>query len=125
MMQREEMTDAEVAATISRTDAFIEAVGNAISEAIAAVDPASPCASEARRGLARISATLCEADYVMMSNLSVLDLAMKNRIGTGLLPIIELHLRAVGGGPTHNYENATEFLRMFEPVVGRSAQTSH
>jgi hypothetical protein len=111
------MTDTEVREQIDRADRFVEELRAAINETMAAVDPASPCASEARRGLARISATLCEADYVMMSNLSVLDLAMKNRIGTGLLPIIELHLRAVGGGPTHNYENATEFLRMFEPVV--------
>jgi hypothetical protein len=56
------MTDAEITAIRVRTESFIEELGVAITEAIAAVDDASPCASEARRGLARISATLREAD---------------------------------------------------------------
>jgi hypothetical protein len=82
-----------------------------------ALDPHSPCAPEARAGLARIAATLDQVDYAILANIATLDLAMKNRVGSGLMPIIELHLLAVGGGPTLDYESATAFFAQFKPLV--------
>jgi hypothetical protein len=81
------------------------------------IDPHSPCADASSRGLARISGTLRETDYVMMSNLETLDLAKKRRTGGGLMPVIEMHLRAVGCGPSLDYESAAAFLAQFQPLV--------
>lgn len=109
----EEMTDAEVAATISRTDAFIEEVGCAISEAIAAVDPASPCAAEARRGLARISSTLREVDYVAFANLATMNTAANGAV----LDLVKVRLMATGAGPSLDFESATEFVAPLVNIV--------
>jgi hypothetical protein len=54
---------------------------------------------------------------VVLCNLSNIDLAMKRRVGTGLMPIIEVHLEAVGLGPTSDFVSATVFLAQFEPVI--------
>ena len=43
-------------------------------------------------------------------------MASKRRTGSSLISIIELHLRAVGSGPTLDYESAMEFLAQFEPL---------
>jgi hypothetical protein len=48
--------------------------------------------------------------------LAQLDEALKRRTGSSLISIIELHLRAVGSGPTLDYESAMEFLAQFEPL---------
>ena len=117
IQQHHEMTDAEITEIRIRADAFIEQVGVAISEAIDALDPESPCTFEARRGLARISATLRDADYVLLVNLATLDLALKRRTGSSLISIIETHLRAVGAGPSLDFQNADAFLAQFAPMV--------
>jgi hypothetical protein len=109
------MSDTEVHDQVRRADRFREAVRNAISETV--VDPASLCATEARAGLARIAATLDAVPYVTTCNLANLDLAMKRRVGTGLMSVIEIHLLAVGGGPELDFESATEFLAQFEPII--------
>lgn len=111
------MTDAEVKDQVERTDAFIERLRTAVDEAIAAVDPHSSCAAEARAGLARIAATLDHVDYTLLANLSNLDAALQNRTGTGLIDIIAVHLLAVGGGPTLDHADAAAFLRPFERMV--------
>ena len=110
------MTDAEVADQIDRADRFREELRNAISEAVAAVSPHSPCASEARTGLARISATLDDVDYVIVANLSNLDAALHG----GLLDLIEVNLMCVGGGPTLDYADAAAFLAVFEPLIEKA-----
>lgn len=115
--QHEEMTDAEIAVLRIRTDRFIDDIGNAITEAIDALDPESGCTFEARRGLARISATLRDVDYVDMANLATLDQAMKNRVGTGLMLLIEAALMTVGTGPSADYESAAEFMKTFAPLI--------
>jgi hypothetical protein len=93
------VTDAEVAAQIERADRFIEQVRAAITTV---VDPASLCADAQRCGLQRIAATLDAVPFVTMCNLANLDAAMRG----GLLEVIEVHLLAVGGGPTLDYADA-------------------
>jgi hypothetical protein len=106
-----EMTDAEVADQIERADHFIEQLRDAITAT--AVDPASLCADAQRRGLQRIAATLDAVPYVTMCNLANLHAAMRG----GLLEVIEVHLLAVGGGPTLDYADAAAFLAGFETMI--------
>ena len=103
------MTDAEVAAQIERTDRFIDDFREMIAATV--IDPASPCADDQRRGLQRIAATMDAVPYVTMCNLANLNAAMRG----GLLDLIEVHLLAVGGGPTLDYADAAAFLAGFEP----------
>jgi hypothetical protein len=111
------MTDAEVAMMIESADAFRERLRDAIGEAVAAVDPQSACAEEAHAGLKRIASTLDQVELVTFASLSNLDVSMTKRIGTGLMPMIELHLLAVGGGPTLDYADADAFLAQFERLI--------
>jgi hypothetical protein len=99
-----EMTDAEVAAQVERTDAFIVALRELI--AATTTDPASPCADHHRRGLARIAATFDQVDYVVFANLANINAAMRG----GLLELLEVQLMCVGAGPTLDYPNAAAFL---------------
>lgn len=108
------MTNDEIADQIERADRFREELRSVIAETV--VDPASAYADEARAGLARIAATLDAVPYLTICNLSNLDVAMM-RVGTGLLPIIEIHLYAVGGGPTLDYADATVFLAQFDRLL--------
>ena len=78
-MQRPEMTDAEARQQVERTDAFIAEFRQLV--AATAVDPASPCAAEARGGLERIAATVDAVDYVFYANLSNLNAAMRGAPG--------------------------------------------
>ena len=110
------MTDAEVTEQISRADAFRESLRAAVDEARADLDPHSACIDQARAGLARIAATLDQADNILIANLSNIDAAMKKH-GTGLMPVIEMHLRAVGCGPELDYESAVALLAVFQPVI--------
>jgi hypothetical protein len=48
-----------------------------------------------------------------MCNLANLNAAMRG----GLLDLIEVHLLAVGGGPTLDFADAAEFLAGFEPLI--------
>lgn len=112
-----EMTDSEIKGQVERTDAFIASLRHAIDEAVADLDPHSPCIDQARAGLKRISATLDDVDYVLLANLSAIDAALTRRTGCGLLPIIEVHLMAVGSGPTLDHATATQFLSPFTDIV--------
>ena len=112
-----EMTDTEISATVARTDAFIERLRDAISEAVAVIDPHSPCADTQRRGLARIAETLDAVPYVTFANLANLDFALQRRTGTGLMAAVEMRLRAVGTGPSLDHESAAGFFAQFEPLV--------
>ena len=80
------------------------------------VDPASLCADEQRRGLQRIAASMNTVPYVTMCNLANLNAAMRG----GLLDLIEVHLLAVGGGPTLDFADAAEFLVGFEPLIEKA-----
>src|SRR6476660_7121272 len=108
------MTDAEVAAQIERADRFVAGFREMV--AATAVDPASLCADYQRRGLARIAATLDAVPFVTFCNLSNLNAAMRG----GLLDLIEVHLLAVGGGPTLDFADAAEFLAGFEPLIEKA-----
>lgn len=112
-----ELTDAEITEIRMRADRFIEEIGCAVSDAIATVDPASPCADASRRSLAKISMTLPDADFILLVNLAQLDEAMKRRIGSSLISIMAVHLRAVGSGPTLDFESADAFLVQFRPLI--------
>ena len=48
-----------------------------------------------------------------MCNLANLNGAMRG----GLLEVIEVHLKCVGGGPTLDHADATAFLAAFQPVI--------
>ena len=74
----------------SEPDAFIDRVRDLIEEAAAAVDPASACADEQRRGLARIAGTLDAVPYVTMANLANADAAMRGAV----LSLVEVQLSA-------------------------------
>ncbi len=106
-----EMTDDEVAAQIARADNFIAAFRQMVATAV--VDPASLCADEQRRGLARIAATIDAVEYVTWCNLANINAAMRG----GLLEVIEVRLMCVGAGPTLDYADATAFLAGFDPVI--------
>ena len=105
------MTDVEVRQQVERADCFIEQLRDAI--AATAVDPANACADAQRRGLQRIAATLRAVPFVTMCNLANLNGAMRG----GLLEVIEVHLKCVGGGPTLDHADATAFLAAFQPVI--------
>ena len=107
-----EMTDAEVADQIDRTDRFIADLREMV--AATAVDPRSPCADAQRRGLRRIAATVDAVPFVTFCNLANMDAALRG----GLLDLIEVRLMCVGGGPTLDYADATAFLAGFEPMIG-------
>jgi len=108
------MKDAPVAAQIERADRFVADFREMV--AATAVDPASLCADYQRRGLARIAATLDAVPFVTFCNLSNLNAAMRG----GLLDLIEVHLLAVGGGPTLDFADAAEFLAGFEPLIEKA-----
>src|SRR5258707_15150896 len=107
MMTDAEMTDAEVADQIARTDRFVADFREMIAATV--VDPASACADYQRRGLQRIADTLDAVPFVTMCNLSNLDAAMHG----GLLEEIEVHLMCVGAGPTLDFVDAAAFLAAF------------
>ena len=65
------------------------------------------------RGLERIAATVDQVDYVLFCNLANLNTALRG----GLLDLIDVHLLAVGGGPTLDFADATAFLARFEAVI--------
>jgi hypothetical protein len=73
-----EMTDAQVAAQVGRTDRFV-------------------------------------ADFRKMVAATAVDLR------GGLLGLIDVHLLAVGAGPTLDFANATAFLARFEAVIEQYA----
>jgi hypothetical protein len=105
------MTDIGIRQQVERTDRFIEQLRDAIDAA--AVDPESPCADDHRAGLQRISATLDAVPYVTMCNRATINEVMRS----GLLSMLELHLRCVGAGPTLDYADATAFLATFQPAI--------
>jgi hypothetical protein len=106
-----EMTDDAVRQQVERTDRFIAAFREMV--AATAVDPASLCADDQRRGLQRIAATVDQVPYVVYANLANLNAAMRG----GVLDVIEVHLMAVGGGPTLDFADATAFLAGFQPMI--------
>ena len=106
-----EMTDAQVAAQIERADSFREALRDAIHATV--VDPASLCADAQRRGLRRIADTLDAVPFVTFCNLANLNAAMRG----GLLDVIEVHLKCVGGDPTLDHADAAALLARFQPMI--------
>jgi hypothetical protein len=64
-------------------------------------------------GLERISATVDAVDYITYADLANLNTALRG----GLLDLIEVQLKCVGGGPTLDYQDATEFLARFQPAI--------
>jgi len=111
MMIDVEMTDADVADQIERADRFIADFREMIAATV--VDPASACADYQRRGLRRIAGTLDAVPYVTFCNLANLDAALRG----GLLEIIEVHLKCVGGGPILDHADAAAFLAAFQPMI--------
>ena len=109
MMTDVELTNAQVAAQVERTDRFVADFREMV--AATAVDPASDAH---RRGLERIAATVDQVDYVLFCNLANLNAALRG----GLFDLIDVHLLAVGGGPTLDFADATAFLARFETVIG-------
>jgi hypothetical protein len=105
------MTDEEVRQQIERTEAFIAAFRELIASTV--VDPASPCEATCRSGLERIAATVDAVDYITYANLANLNTAFRG----GVLDLIEVQLKCVGGGPTLDFEDAAEFLARFQPVI--------
>ena len=105
------MTDEGVRQQVERTDAFIAEFRELIAST--AVDPSSPCEAACYRGLERIAATVDAVDYVTYANLANLNTAL----GGGLLDLIEVQLKCVGGGPTLDFEDAAEFLARFRPAI--------
>ena len=53
------------------------------------------------------------ADYTTYANLANLNTALRG----GLLDLIEVQLNCVGGGPTLDFQDATEFLARFQPAI--------
>jgi hypothetical protein len=82
-----------------RTDAFIAAFRELIAST--AVDPSSPCEAACYRGLERIAAAIDAVDYVTYANLNT---ALRG----GLLDLIEVQLKCVGGGPSLDFPDAAE-----------------
>ena len=103
------MTDAEARQQVLRTDAFIAEFRQLIAATV--VDPASPCAVEARSGLERIAATVDGVDFY--ANLANINTAMRG----GLLSLIEVKLMCVGAGPTLDFADATAFLAEFNKLI--------
>ena len=52
-------------------------------------------------------------DYVTFANLANLNTALRG----GLLDLIEVQLKCVGGGPTLDFQDAAEFLAGFQPAI--------
>ena len=96
---------------IERADRFIADFREMIAATV--VDPASACADEQRRGLRRIADTLDAVPYVTFCNLANINTAMRG----GLLEVIEVHLFAVGGGPTLDHADAMAFLAAFQLMI--------
>jgi hypothetical protein len=74
------------------------------------------CQRMRRRSTSRASADCRElhaVPFVTMCNLANLNAAMRG----GLLEVIEVHLKCVGGGPTLDHADATAFLAAFQPVI--------
>jgi hypothetical protein len=113
-MMAGEMTDAEVAAHIERTDRFMENLRELIAATV--VDPASACADEQRRGIERIAATVDQVPFLTFLNLANLDAALQGE----LLGLIEVKLLAVGAGSTLDYADATAFLAEFERMIEKA-----
>jgi hypothetical protein len=111
MMTDVEMTDAEVAAQIARTDRFIAELRALIAATI--TDPSSACADYHRSGLRRIAETIDRVDYVTFANLANINAALRGM----LLELIEVKLMCVGGGPTLDYPDAAALLATFQPIV--------
>ncbi len=105
------MTNEEARQQVERTDAFIAAFRELIASTI--VDPASPCEAACHRGLERISATVDAVDYVTYANLANINEAT----GGGLMPVMEVRLMCVGGGPTLDFQDAADFLAGFHPAI--------
>jgi len=105
------MTDEEARQQVERTDAFIADFRELIAST--AVDPSSPCEAACLRGLERVAATVDAVDYITYANLANLNAAMRG----GLLDLIEVQLKCVGGGPTLDFQDAAEFLARFQPVI--------
>ena len=114
-MQREMMTDAEIRDQLRRADRFRDELRAAISETV--VDRENNCADAQRRALARIAGTLDAVPLIVFANLANVDLALTRRTGCGLMPIIEVHLLAVGTGPTLDHLDAAAFLTPFTDIV--------
>jgi hypothetical protein len=111
----DDMTDAEVDDQIRRADRFIADLREKIEEAIA--NPVSSI-EQHHQCLERIAATLDAVPYVVMCNLSNLDLAWRKRLGgMSFMSVIEVYLMCAGGGPTLDYADATTFLALFERMV--------
>ena len=77
------------------------------------VDLTSPCEAACHRGLERIGATVDAVDYVTFANLANLNTALRG----GLLDLIEVQLKCVGGGPTLDFQDAADFLAGFQPAI--------
>jgi hypothetical protein len=105
------MPDEEGQQQIPRTDAFIADFRELIASTV--VDPASPCEAAFRRGLEPIGDTVDAVDYVTFANLANLNTALRG----GLLDLIEVQLKCVGGGPTLDFQDAAEFLAGFQPAI--------
>ena len=107
-MIADEMTDDQVRDQVERADRFAAS----FRELVAAAIPAS----EAQRlGLQRIVATVDQVPFLTWCNLSNLNAAMRG----GVLDLVEVQLMAVGAGPTLDYENAVDFLAVFDPVIDK------
>jgi hypothetical protein len=52
----------------------------------------------------------------LIANLSNIDFAMRKR-DTGMMHVVEMHLRVVGCGPELDYADATALLATFQPVI--------
>ncbi len=107
------MTNEEVRQQVERADAFIAAFHELIASAVDAVDPASPSRLPAIAGLERIGATVDAVNYITYANLANLNTALRG----GLLDLIEVQLKCVGGGPTLDFQDAAEFLARFQPAI--------
>ena len=111
MTSFEPMSDEEVRQQVERTNDFIADFRELIAST--AVDPSSPCEAACYRGLERIAATVDAVDYVTYANLANLNTALRG----GLLDLIEVQLKCVGGGPSLDFEGAAEFLARFQPAI--------
>ena len=112
MMTEVEMTDVEVRQQVERTDRFIAAFREMVWTTTA-VDPASLCADDQRRGLERIADDGGPGALHRFANLANLNAAMRG----GLLDLIEVRLMCVGAGPTLDYPDAAAFLATFQPLI--------
>jgi hypothetical protein len=105
------MTDEEVRQQVERTDRFIAEFRALIASTV--VDPASSCEVACHRGLERIAATVDAVDYVTFANLANLNTSLRG----GLLDLIEVQLKCVGGGPTLDFQDAADFLAEFSRMI--------